>query len=277
MAKLEIHGWLLETSWGVIPEDRLQDVMDALDNEEFDRDDFDDILDSNNETGINTDLDIEILVDDERKEFDRDQFAEELEEPVLIEDEENEGQFFLIEETASKGIVYSCELTEDFDPEKLSVWYYNYALGDTENTIDVLEIEYDENECLDRNVDVKGYYIKLLRPDGTLYGEDDEEEADEAPEQDQEKFQKTYIFKDISQYKTFRDDYILNEDGLKHLIDIGVCETSISYSGEDAEELWITFEDTESELQLTPDPDTGWVEEDIGEISVRWSPRNPFE
>ena len=39
MPKHEVYGWLLETSWGVVPEDRLEAVFDALSNEEFDVDD----------------------------------------------------------------------------------------------------------------------------------------------------------------------------------------------------------------------------------------------
>jgi len=275
MAILEIYGWLLETSWGVVSEDRLQDVMDALDNEEFDRDDFDDILDSNNETGINTDLDIEIFVDGDLKEFDRDQFAEELEEPVLIEDDENEGQFFLIEETASKGLIYSCEISEEFDQEKLSLWYYNYALGDTENSINVLEIEYDDNECLDRRVDVEVYGIKLLKPDGTLYEADEVGAANEnSSSQSDETFQKIYVFTDKNSYDNFCS-YI--KENKQQNIDYGIDKTIITYSGINSDELTITFENTPEELQFTPDPDIGWVEDEIGQISVRWSPRDPFE
>jgi len=275
MAILEIYGWLLETSWGVVSEDRLQDVMDALDNEEFDRDDFDDILDSNNETGINTDLDIEIFVDGDLKEFDRDQFAEELEEPVLIEDDENEGQFFLIEETASKGLIYSCEISEEFDQEKLSLWYYNYALGDTENSINVLEIEYDDNECLDRRVDVEVYGIKLLKPDGTLYEADEVGAANEnISSQSDETFQKIYVFTDKNSYDNFCS-YI--KENKQQNIDYGIDKTIITYSGINSDELTITFENTPEELQFTPDPDIGWVEDEIGQISVRWSPRDPFE
>jgi len=58
---------------------------------------------------------------------------------------------------------------------------------------------------------------------------------------------------------------------------MGVCNHKITYSGENAEELWITLEDTSDGLEFTPDPDTGWIEDDIGEISVRWRPGNPHE
>lgn len=275
MPRLEIQGWLLETSWGVVPEDRLEAVFDALSNEEFDVDDFEDILGNNNETGINTDLDIEIIVDGETQDFDPDLFSEELENPVLVEDDENEGQFFLIEETTSKGVIYSCELSEEFDQENLSVWYYNYALGDTGTALDVLEIDYDGQDCLDRNTDVKDYSVRLMRPDGTIYEVEEADDDTETIDGELEKFEKTYVFKNQTQYKKFIDEYIL--DSVQPDIDMGVCNHKITYSGENAEELWITLEDTSDGLEFTPDPDTGWVEDDIGEISVRWRPRNPHE
>jgi len=275
MPRLEIHGWLLETSWGVVPESRLEAVVDALDNGEFDRDDFEDILGDNNETGINTDLDIEIIVDGETQDFDTDLFSEELENPVLVEDDENEGQFFLIEETTSKGVIYSCELSEEFDQENLSVWYYNYAFGDTGAALDVLEIDYDGQDCLDRNTDVKDYSVRLMRPDGTIYGVEEADDDTETIDGELEKFEKTYVFKNQTQYKKFIDEYIL--DSVQPDIDMGVCNHKITYSGENAEELWITLEDTSDGLEFTPDPDTGWIEDDIGEISVRWRPRNPHE
>jgi len=275
MPRLEIHGWLLETSWGVVPESRLEAVVDALDNGEFDRDDFEDILGDNNETGINTDLDIEIIVDGETQDFDTDLFSEELENPVLVEDDENEGQFFLIEETASKGVIYSCELSEEFDQENLSVWYYNYAFGDTGAALDVLEIDYDGQDCLDRNTDVKDYSVRLMRPDGTIYGVEEADDDTETIDGELEKFEKTYVFKNQTQYKKFIDEYIL--DSVQPDIDMGVCNHKITYSGENAEELWITLEDTSDGLEFTPDPDTGWIEDDIGEISVRWRPGNPHE
>lgn len=275
MPRLDIHGWLLETSWGVVPESRLEAVVDALDNGEFDRDDFEDILGDNNETGINTDLDIEIIVDGETQDFDTDLFSEELENPVLVEDDENEGQFFLIEETTSKGVIYSCELSEEFDQENLSVWYYNYAFGDTGAALDVLEIDYDGQDCLDRNTDVKDYSVRLMRPDGTIYGVEEADDDTETIDGELEKFEKTYVFKNQTQYKKFIDEYIL--DSVQPDIDMGVCNHKITYSGENAEELWITLEDTSDGLEFTPDPDTGWIEDDIGEISVRWRPRNPHE
>lgn len=272
MPKLEVYGWLLETSWGVVPEDRLEEVFDALSNEEFDVDDFEDILGNNNETGINTDLDIEIIVDGKLQDFDKDLFSEEVENPVLIEDDENEGQFFLIEETASKGLIYSCEISEEFDQEKLSLWYYNYALGDTGSTIDVLEIEYDGQDCLDRNTDVKVYEVKLMRPDSTICEFEESDDDAEKTEVEKERFQKIYVFKDLITYKKFFEEYL---DPI--LSDEYVIFTSvITSSGEDADELWIAFEDTSDELLLTPD-EGDHVADEIGEYSVRWSPRDPFE
>ena len=44
MAKLEIYGWLLETSWGLVPKDQVNDVIAAIESDSFDRDDFEDIL-----------------------------------------------------------------------------------------------------------------------------------------------------------------------------------------------------------------------------------------
>jgi len=272
MPRLEIHGWLLETSWGVVPESRLEAVVDALDNGEFDRDDFEDILGNNNETGINTDLDIEIIVDGELQNFDKDLFSEEVENPVLIEDDENEGQFFLIEETASKGLIYSCEISEEFDQEKLSLWYYNYALGDTGSTIDVLEIEYDGQDCLDRNTDVKVYEVKLMRPDGTICEFEESNDNVETTEVEKERFQKIYVFKDRITYKKFLEEYL---DPI--LSDKDVIFTNvITSSGEGADELWVALEDTSDELLLTPD-EGDWLADEIGEFSVRWSPRDPFE
>ena len=272
MPKLEVYGWLLETSWGVVPEDRLEAVFDALSNEEFDVDDFEDILGNNNETGINTDLDIEIIVDEKLQDFDKDLFSEEVENPVLIEDDENESQFFLIEETASKGLIYSCEISEEFDQEKLSLWYYNYALGDTGSTIDVLEIEYDGQDCLDRNTDVKVYEVKLMRPDGTICEFEESDENAETTEVEQERFQKIYVFKDKITYKKFFAEYLDPILSNEYTIFTSV----ITSSGEDADELWIALEDTSDELLLTPD-EGDHVADEIGEYSVRWSPRNPFE
>ena len=272
MPKLEVYGWLLETSWGVVPEDRLEVVFDALSNEKFDVDDFEDILGNNNETGINTDLDIEMIVDGKLQSFDKDLFSEEVENPVLIEDDENEGQFFLIEETASKGLIYSCETSEDFDQEKLSLWYYNYALGDTGSTIDVLEIEYDGQDCLDRDTDVKVYEVKLMRPDGTICEFEESDENAETTEVEKERFQKIYVFKDRITYKKFFEEYL---DPI--LSDKDVIFTNvITSSGEDADELWVAFENTSDELLLTPD-EGDWLADEIGEFSVRWSPRDPFE
>jgi hypothetical protein len=272
MPKLEVYGWLLETSWGVVPEDRLEVVFDALSNEQFDVDDFEDILGNNNETGINTDLDIEIIVDGELQNFDKDLFSEEVENPVLIEDDENEGQFFLIEETASKGLIYSCEISEEFDQEKLSLWYYNYALGDTGSTIDVLEIEYDGQDCLDRNTDVKVYEVKLMRPDGTICEFEESNDNVETTEVEKERFQKIYVFKDRITYKKFLEEYL---DPI--LSDKDVIFTNvITSSGEGADELWVALEDTSDELLLTPD-EGDWLADEIGEFSVRWSPRDPFE
>jgi hypothetical protein len=272
MPKLEVYGWLLETSWGVVPEDRLEVVFDALSNEKFDVDDFEDILGNNNETGINTDLDIEIIVDGELQNFDKDLFSEEVENPVLIEDDENEGQFFLIEETASKGLIYSCEISEEFDQEKLSLWYYNYALGDTGSTIDVLEIEYDGQDCLDRNTDVKVYEVKLMRPDGTICEFEESNDNVETTEVEKERFQKIYVFKDRITYKKFLEEYL---DPI--LSDKDVIFTNvITSSGEGADELWVALEDTSDELLLTPD-EGDWLADEIGEFSVRWSPRDPFE
>ena len=272
MPKLEVYGWLLETSWGVVPEDRLEVVFDALSNEQFDVDDFEDILGNNNETGINTDLDIEIIVDGELQNFDKDLFSEEVENPVLIEDDENEGQFFLIEETASKGLIYSCEISEEFDQEKLSLWYYNYALGETGSTIDVLEIEYDGQDCLDRNTDVKVYEVKLMRPDGTICEFEESNDNVETTEVEKERFQKIYVFKDRITYKKFLEEYL---DPI--LSDKDVIFTNvITSSGEGADELWVALEDTSDELLLTPD-EGDWLADEIGEFSVRWSPRDPFE
>ena len=272
MPKLEVYGWLLETSWGVVPEDRLEVVFDALSNEQFDVDDFEDILGNNNETGINTDLDIEIIVDGELQNFDKDLFSEEVENPVLIEDDENEGQFFLIEETASKGLIYSCEISEEFDQEKLSLWYYNYALGETGSTIDVLEIEYDGQDCLDRNTDVKVYEVKLMRPDGTICEFEESNDNVETTEVEKERFQKIYVFKDRKTYKKFLEEYL---DPI--LSDKDVIFTNvITSSGEGADELWVALEDTSDELLLTPD-EGDWLADEIGEFSVRWSPRDPFE
>ena len=272
MPKLEVYGWLLETSWGVVPEDRLEVVFDALSNEQFDVDDFEDILGNNNETGINTDLDIEIIVDGELQNFDKDLFSEEVENPVLIEDDENEGQFFLIEETASKGLIYSCEISEEFDQEKLSLWYYNYALGDTGSTIDVLEIEYDGQDCLDRNTDVKVYEVKLMRPDGTICEFEESDDNVETTEVEKERFQKIYVFKNRITYKKFLEEYL---DPI--LSDKDVIFTNvITSSGEGADELWVALEDTSDELLLTPD-EGDWLADEIGEFSVRWSPRDPFE
>ena len=272
MPKLEVYGWLLETSWGVVPEDRLEVVFDALSNEQFDVDDFEDILGNNNETGINTDLDIEIIVDGELQNFDKDLFSEEVENPVLIEDDENEGQFFLIEETASKGLIYSCEISEEFDQEKLSLWYYNYALGETGSTIDVLEIEYDGQDCLDRNTDVKVYEVKLMRPDGTICEFEESDDNVETTEVEKERFQKIYVFKNRITYKKFLEEYL---DPI--LSDKDVIFTNvITSSGEGADELWVALEDTSDELLLTPD-EGDWLADEIGEFSVRWSPRDPFE
>ena len=169
MANLEIYGWLHETSWGAVPKNRLQQVMDVLDNDEFDRDDFDDILDNNNETGVGLNLDIEVFVDGVKQEFDSEKFSQELSEADEIEDDIHKGEFFLIEETISKGLIYSCEIQGDFNINDLSVWFYNYLLGDTGVGLNVLEIDYNGLDCADRNTEVNGYYIKLLRSDGQIH------------------------------------------------------------------------------------------------------------
>ena len=168
MAKLEIYGWLLETSWGLVPKDQVNDVIAAIESDSFDRDDFEDILGENNETGIGTDLDIEIIFNNERKPFDPNDYEEEISEPVVIEDEV-ENQFFLIEEMASKGLIYQCEVEEDYDPEKLEVWFYHYNLGNTGRAIEVMQIEYDGLDSEDTNTEVKVYDVKLLKPDGELH------------------------------------------------------------------------------------------------------------
>ena len=273
MAKLEIYGWLLETSWGVVPSDQVDDLIAAIKSESFDRDDFEDILDENNETGIGTDLDIEILFNNERKTFDPSDFEEEVSEPVVIEDEA-ENKFFLIEETASKGLVYQCDIEDDYDPDKLEVWFYHYNLGNSGRAIEVMQIEYDGLDCEDRNTEVKVYDVKLLKPDGELH----ESEAALANEfeifevSDQEKFKKIYIFKEKSSYENFCKHIAEN---LQDHIDRGIDETVITYSGPYADELTICFENTSFELQFTPDPDTGWVEEEIGPLEVRWEPHEP--
>jgi hypothetical protein len=41
---------------------------------------------------------------------------------------------------ASKGLIYQCEVEEDYDPEKLEVWFYHYNLGNTGRAIEVMQI-----------------------------------------------------------------------------------------------------------------------------------------
>ncbi|CAI8288060.1 MAG: Uncharacterised protein [uncultured Bacteroidota bacterium] len=167
MSKLEIFGRLREISWGPIPEDQINTLQSSLE-DEFDRDDFEDILDQNNETGIGQDLDLQILVDGNVMKFDPNDYKSILEKPKIIEDQ-NTDKSYLIEETFSKGSVYECNFDGVFDPKKLHFHSYKYLLGETGQTIDIVEIDYDNIECEDRNAEVKEYSIKVLKADGSYY------------------------------------------------------------------------------------------------------------
>jgi len=135
-----------------------------------------------------------------------------------------------------------------------------------------LEIEYDGQDCLDRNTDVKVYEVKLMRPDGTICEFEESNDNVETTEVEKERFQKIYVFKDRITYKKFLEEYL---DPI--LSDKDVIFTNvITSSGEGADELWVALEDTSDELLLTPD-EGDWLADEIGEFSVRWSPRDPFE
>lgn len=272
MPLFQVYGLLMETNWGVIPEDRLDELTNAMNDGAFDRDDFDDILEQYGETGINSDLDIEIYIDGKRQDFSNENYIGQISEPIEIDDDVNNDEYFLIEETVSKGLIYSCEIESDYDPEKLSFWFYCYMLGNTGVGINVLEIEYDGLDCLDRTLELSSYDVTLISPDGSVYEPTELEQNDaDAINGNEDLFEKIYIFKEVAAYTNFCE-YIA--ENVQDNIDSGINKTRIIYSGPDADPLSITYINTESELQYTPDPDTGWVEDEIGEIDVIWRPLN---
>jgi hypothetical protein len=55
--------------------------------------------------------------------------------------------------------------------QSLSIYFhsYKYSLGETGQTIDIVEINYDNIECENRIAEVKEYLIKILKADGSYY------------------------------------------------------------------------------------------------------------
>lgn len=268
MPKLEIFGWLHETSWGCIPEDKFISVLSAVESDDFDRDDFEEILDENNETGIGIDLDLQIYVDGELVAFDQEKYNEVLEEPVFIEDD-NENQSYLIEETISRGCIYECNFDGVFEQENLNFYFYEYELGGSGQSIKVLEVDYDDIDCEDRNASVEGYYVKVLKSDGSIY----ESNVGSATDEDQkeqnsnEHSSRIYSFDDKETFQKFRK-YI--EENIQENIDMGINKSVIAYSDPDSGLYQITFTGPLDDLKFLPDPDLGWVEEEIGIIRDSW-------
>ena len=230
------------------------------------------ILDENNETGIGMDLDLKIYVDGELVAFDPEKYNEILEEPVFIEDD-NENQSYLIEETVSRGCIYECNFDGVFDQENLNFYFYEYELGGSGQSIKVLEVDYDDIDCEDRNASVEGYYVKVLKPDGSIHESNVGSATDEVQNEQNSNEHSTriYSFDDKETFQKFRE-YI--EENIQENIDMGINKSVIAYSDPNSGLYQITFTGPLDDLEFLPNPDLGWVEEEIGIIRDSWNPNS---